>query len=96
MNDHHFGYITKLTLKKPLSFTQWCPLHCLVILVVLANLVASKQVVGGGSKQSVPNSILHFHPICLGKCCSPFTHIGVLKGRTSILENRTYYFGEPA
>jgi hypothetical protein len=105
MNDRHFGYITKLTAKKPLSFTQWGLLHCLVILVVLANLVASKEVVGGGVKakssqvpdmflKEFPIAFFHFHPICLGKCCSPFTHIGVLKGRISILQNRTFYFGE--
>jgi hypothetical protein len=37
----------------------------------------------------------HFYPICFGRCFSPFTYIGGPKGRNSILQNRTFYFGEP-
>jgi len=38
----------------------------------------------------------HFYPICFGKFCPPFTYIGGSKGRpNSILQNRTFYFGEP-
>ncbi len=36
-----------------------------------------------------------FYPICFGKCCSPFTYIGGPKGRNSILQNITFYYGEP-
>jgi hypothetical protein len=35
----------------------------------------------------------HFHPICFGKCCPPFNYIGGPKGRNSILQNRSFYFG---
>ncbi len=37
----------------------------------------------------------NFFPICFGKCCPPFTYIGAPKGINSILQNRTFYFGEP-
>ncbi len=37
----------------------------------------------------------HFYPICFGKCCPSFTYIAGPKGRISILQNRTFYFGEP-
>jgi hypothetical protein len=30
---------------------------------------------------------LHLYPICFGKCCTPFTHIGGPRGRKSILQN---------
>jgi hypothetical protein len=36
----------------------------------------------------------HFHLVCFGKCCRPFTFIGGPKGgRNSILQNKTFYFG---
>jgi hypothetical protein len=37
----------------------------------------------------------HFYPICFGKCYPPFTYIGGPKVRISILQNTTFYFGEP-
>jgi len=36
----------------------------------------------------------HFYPICLGKCCPPFTNICGLKGRNYIHHNRTFYLEE--
>ncbi len=36
----------------------------------------------------------HFYPECFGKCCPPFTYIAGPKGRNSIHQNRTFYFGE--
>ncbi len=43
-----------------------------------------------------PYKHLTFYPhICFGKCCPPFTCIAVSKGRNSILQNRTFYFGVP-
>jgi len=36
----------------------------------------------------------HFYPICLGKCCPPFTNIRGLKGRNYIHHNRTFYLEE--
>ncbi len=54
------------------------------------------------SSQWVPNMFPnlffiapHFYPICFGKCCPPFTYIGAPKGMNSILQDRTFYFGEP-
>jgi hypothetical protein len=51
----------------------------------------------------VPNVFLnmfsiapHFYPICFGKCSPPFNGIGGPKGRNSILQNRTFHFGEPS
>jgi hypothetical protein len=38
----------------------------------------------------------HLCPYVLAKCCPPFTYLGGSKGRNSILQNRTFYFGEPA
>jgi hypothetical protein len=35
----------------------------------------------------------HFYPICFGKCCPPFTHIGGQKGKNSIHQTRTFYCG---
>jgi hypothetical protein len=37
----------------------------------------------------------HFYPICFGKCCPPFTGIRGPKGTNFILQNKTFYFGEP-
>ncbi len=37
----------------------------------------------------------HFYPKCFDKCCPPFTYIGGPKGGNSVLQNRTFYFGEP-
>jgi hypothetical protein len=37
----------------------------------------------------------HFDPLCFGKCCPPLVYIGGPKGRNSILQNRTFYFGCP-
>ncbi len=37
----------------------------------------------------------HFYPICFGNSCPPFTYIVGPKGMNSILQNRTFYFGEP-
>jgi hypothetical protein len=38
----------------------------------------------------------HFYPICFGKCCPPMkTYIGGLKGRNTMLQNRTFYVREP-
>jgi hypothetical protein len=37
----------------------------------------------------------HFYLICFDKCYPPFTYsAGGPKGRNSILQNRTFYFGE--
>jgi len=36
-----------------------------------------------------------FYPICFSKCCPPFTDIGGPKGKNSVLQNVTFYFGEP-
>jgi hypothetical protein len=36
----------------------------------------------------------HFYPICLGKCCPPFTNIRGVKGRNYIHHNKTFYFEE--
>ncbi len=35
----------------------------------------------------------HFYPVCFGKCCPPLTYIGGPKGRNSILQNRTLFWG---
>jgi hypothetical protein len=35
----------------------------------------------------------HFYPICFGNSCPPFTYIVGPKGRNSILQKRTFYFG---
>jgi hypothetical protein len=35
----------------------------------------------------------HLEPICFGKCCPPFTYVGGQKGRNSVLQNRSFYFG---
>jgi hypothetical protein len=35
----------------------------------------------------------HFYPICLGKCCRPFTQIGGQKGRNSILQKEPSILG---
>ncbi len=50
------------------------------------------------SSQQVPNVLPnmffiapHFYPICVGKCCPPFTYIAVPKGRNIICQNRTFY-----
>jgi len=40
--------------------------------------------------------IPHFHHTWFGKCCHPFTYIGGPKGRNSLPQNRTFYFGEPS
>jgi hypothetical protein len=58
-----------------------------------------------GSKQRVPKFLIcspkefpiapYFYPICFGNCCPLFTSIGGPNGRHSILQNRTFYFGEP-
>ncbi len=37
----------------------------------------------------------HFNSICFGKCCPPFNYIAGPKGRNNILQNRTFYFGQP-
>jgi len=37
----------------------------------------------------------HFYPISFGKCCSLFTNIGGPRGRNSMIQNRTFYLGEP-
>jgi hypothetical protein len=37
----------------------------------------------------------HFYLIGFGKFCPPFIYIGGPKGRNSILQHRTLYFGEP-
>ncbi len=63
--------------------------------------------VGGGGrffikKYLVPNVfpnmffiVPHFYPICFGKCCPLFTYIGGPKGRNSMLQSRSFYFGQP-
>jgi hypothetical protein len=38
----------------------------------------------------------HFYPRCFGRSCPPFTYVGGPKGKNSILQNRTFYFGEPS
>jgi hypothetical protein len=43
-----------------------------------------------------PNTVSippHFYPLSFGNCCPPFTHIGGQKGRNSILQKGTFYFG---
>jgi len=37
--------------------------------------------------------VAHFYPICFGKCCPPF--IDGPNRRNTILQNRTFHFGEP-
>ncbi len=36
----------------------------------------------------------HFYLVWFGKCCPPFTYIGGPKGRNSILQNRTLFWGD--
>jgi hypothetical protein len=50
--------------------------------------------VGAHSNQRVPIAP-HFYPMCLSKCYPPFTYIAEPKGRNSIFQNRTFYFGMP-
>ncbi len=48
--------------------------------------------------QCVPQHVLiepHFYPRCFGRSCPSFTYIGGPKGKNSILQNKTFYFGEP-
>jgi hypothetical protein len=35
------------------------------------------------------------YPICFGRCSSPFSYTCGPKGRNSMLQNRTFHFGEP-
>ncbi len=51
------------------------------------------QVLSVLTKHVLQSTSSHFYPMCLGKCCPPFTCIGGPKGKNSILQNRTFYFG---
>jgi hypothetical protein len=63
-----------------------------------SHYVPFKFSMGSHQVPQVPNVFsitLHFYPICFGKCCPCFTYIGGPKERNSILQNTTFYFGEP-
>ncbi len=67
-----------------------------------SHYVPSRFLMGSQFVPQVPNVFPNmffiapnFFPICFGKCCPPFTYIGAPKGINSILQNRTFYFGEP-
>jgi hypothetical protein len=56
---------------------------------------------GSHSVPQVPNEFPNkfsiapdFSPICFGKCYPPFTYIAGPKERNTILQNKTFYFGE--
>ncbi len=67
-----------------------------------SNYVTTKFSMGSQYVPQAPNLFPNifsipppFYRTCFGKCCPPFTYIGRRKGRNSILQNRTIYFGEP-
>jgi hypothetical protein len=66
-----------------------------------SNYVTAKFSMGSQYVPQAPNLFPNifsiappFYPTCFGKWCPPFTYIGGTKGRNSILQNRTIYFGE--
>jgi hypothetical protein len=67
--------------------------QCVPTMFLLSSTMGSHQFLN-----IFPNMFsiaLRYYPICFGKCCSPFTYIGGPKGKNSILQNITFYFGEP-
>jgi hypothetical protein len=75
----NFSLVPNVFPLRPLS-SQWYPLGSQNVPNVFSNMFSIAP---------------HFYPIRFSKCCPPFTYLSGPKGRNSILQNRTLYFGEP-